>query len=105
MNGGIDETRIKSFLQSLDRLINLDDVNILFYRIFEILQSYNYTAESLMYELMEPCSFMMQKCAWLGNAIPCEKLFKVSKSTEGFCCSFNYIGLKKSLRVYIFLKI
>lgn len=50
-----------------------------------------------MLELMEPCSYMMQNCSWLGKSKPCETMFRVTKSSEGFCCSFNYKGLKNSL--------
>lgn len=94
IENGVDEGRVNRFLGSLDKLINADFVDVLYYRVFEILQALNYTSETLMLELMEPCTFMMQNCSWLGKYVPCATLFRISKSSEGYCCSFNYKGQK-----------
>lgn len=99
MEKGLDEVKINRFLSNLDKLITPDYVDSLFYRFFEILQTLNYTSERLMFELMEPCTFMLQNCHWLGKSVPCQTLFRVAKSSEGFCCSFNYKALKSSLEV------
>ncbi|XP_011699645.1 PREDICTED: pickpocket protein 28-like [Wasmannia auropunctata] len=39
--------------------------------------------------LMQPCSALLLRCAWLGKIHDCGKIFKTVKSNEGFCCSFN----------------
>lgn len=64
-----------------------------------ILTELNYTTEKLMFELMQPCSLMLETCIWLGKFVPCEKVFRVAKSSEGFCCSFNYNALRNNLEV------
>lgn len=56
----------------------------------DVLFQMNYTIEHLMFDMMEPCSQLMKSCSWLGTNIPCEQLFRVATSAEGFCCSFNY---------------
>lgn len=49
-----------------------------------------YKIDILMLRLMQPCSVMIKKCFWFDRLVPCEELFFVSKSSEGYCCSFNY---------------
>lgn len=58
-----------------------------------------YTTDRLMFELMQPCGNMIKSCAWLGKTVPCDTLFRVAKSSEGFCCSFNYKALKDALEM------
>ncbi|CAG9820244.1 unnamed protein product [Phaedon cochleariae] len=36
---------------------------------------------------------MLVKCEWKTSEVDCKKLFQKTKSTGGFCCSFNYKGL------------
>lgn len=66
---------------------------------WDVLESLGYTAEALLFELMQPCDKMISHCYWLNRPVPCESVFQVTKSSEGFCCSFNYranqhLGLK-----------
>lgn len=58
--------------------------------VFDIVEKMGYTSETLLQELMQPCSKMLYHCSWLNNEVPCEQLFRVTKGSEGFCCSFNY---------------
>lgn len=48
-----------------------------------------YTTNSLMREMMQPCNTMIKMCIWMGQLMPCDKLFYVSKTERGYCCSFN----------------
>ncbi|XP_037049613.1 pickpocket protein 11-like [Bradysia coprophila] len=68
-------------------------------QILANLTELNYTTEKLMFELMQPCSVMLENCIWLGQSVPCDTIFRVAKSSEGFCCSFNYNALKDNLEV------
>ena len=43
----------------------------------------------LMQQVMHKCTDMMLVCQWQGEDIPCFKLFKIWRSTSGYCCSFN----------------
>ncbi|KAF5283919.1 hypothetical protein FQR65_LT13680 [Abscondita terminalis] len=38
---------------------------------------------------------MMERCTWKGQHVPCDMLFKSVATPYGFCCSFNYFGLKQ----------
>lgn len=52
---------------------------------------HNYTYDKLMRLLMQPCDQMIVQCSWLNRNRPCNEMFGVSKTTKGFCCSFNTI--------------
>lgn len=71
-----------------------------YHPIQQHLQSvHNYTPERLMYWLMQPCEQLVTNCTWLGKQTPCNQMFRVAKSTEGFCCSFNYKAPRYNLEV------
>lgn len=59
----------------------------------QAMDAFGYTPETLMKDLMQPCDRLIRQCYWLNQEVNCSKLFYLSKSTEGFCCSFNYKGL------------
>lgn len=93
---GVNATQIELFftrLSGLVRAFTLPDQTLL--TIFEILEKMGYTTEKLLREVMQPCGKMLYSCAWLNEEYPCDKLFHVSKGSEGFCCSFNYNAVKK----------
>lgn len=54
------------------------------------MNQFNYTVESLMLELMEPCTSFIKQCSFLNKVYPCDQLFFIAKGSEGFCCAFNY---------------
>lgn len=58
--------------------------------VWDILSSNGYTSETLLLELMQPCDKLLSHCYWLNQRIPCNDVFETTKSSEGFCCSFNY---------------
>lgn len=66
------------------------------------LENAGYTCETMMRALMQPCSTMVKQCYWLGRTVPCEQLFHVSKSSEGFCCSFNYKHIEDNKYIVFF---
>lgn len=49
-----------------------------------------------MKKLMYPCTKLMVKCRWEGRIIDCKKLFKISETYQGYCCSFNIIKPQKA---------
>lgn len=57
--------------------------------ILDALSALGYTAEKLLLEVMQPCNKMLKKCLWYDRVTPCDTLFYVTKSSQGFCCSFN----------------
>lgn len=90
MTHGVSRNDVELFLKELAKLVVPEYVTGSFVAIQNALQKMNYTTEKLMYEVMQPCRQMLERCSWLGTLVPCETLFQVATSAEGFCCSFNY---------------
>eukprot|EP00094_Tigriopus_californicus_P002100 TCALIF_02024-PA protein Name:"Similar to Nach Sodium channel protein Nach (Drosophila melanogaster)" AED:0.08 eAED:0.09 QI:38/0.85/0.37/1/0.28/0.5/8/0/589 len=44
---------------------------------------------------MHSCEDMLLYCEWQGIPKKCDTLFKVSKSDNGFCCSFNIVTTRE----------
>lgn len=87
---GMNETRIDGFLRSINQLIKPSLIKDTFDDALDVLARMNYTTARMMFELMLPCTKLVHLCNWQGIAMPCERLFRVSTSADGFCCSFNY---------------
>lgn len=100
MEKGLKKDAIVEFLENLAKLINPEYIDALYLKTYQILEGMGYTTDKLMFELMQPCVNMIRDCSWLGKIVPCDSLFRVAKSSEGFCCSFNYQALKGSLEMY-----
>ncbi len=118
---GLEKEGVLEFLENLAKLITPEYIDALYLKTYQILQEMGYTTDKLvrytrshihtspgltfnllfeqMLELMQPCNLMIRSCSWLGKIIPCESIFRVAKSSEGFCCSFNYKALKDSLEL------
>lgn len=97
---GLKKEGIVEFLENLAKLITPEYIDALYLKTYQILEEMGYTTDRLMFELMQPCSNMIKNCAWLGKIVPCDTLFRVARSSEGFCCSFNYKALKGDLEMY-----
>ena len=91
---GVPEDRIPKYYEVLPNLINPEHVDSEF---LNIIQRTNYTTETLMTELAQPCDSLLKLCFWKGSETPCNELFKMTRSTEGICCSFNYVALRRAL--------
>lgn len=96
---GLAKESVLEFLENLAKLITPEYIDALYLKTYQILEEMGYTTDRLMFELMQPCENMIKSCAWLGKIVPCDSLFRVAKSSEGFCCSFNYKALKDSLEM------
>lgn len=90
MEFNITEERVDSFFHILNILVTPDFVDDTFNDTLAALEKLNYTMDRLMFTMMEPCTQLLHFCVWLGTRMPCNQLFRVSSSAEGFCCSFNY---------------
>lgn len=99
MEKGVSLERIYKFFELIPNLINPEYVDSEFLSISAILQGMNYTTETLMSEIAQPCDKLLRKCFWKGKETECHELFKLSRSTEGICCSFNYKALRRSLEM------
>lgn len=103
MEKGLKKEAIVEFLENLAKLINPEYIDALYLKTYQILEGMGYTTDRLMFELMQPCVNMIRDCSWLGKIAPCDSLFRVAKSSEGFCCSFNYQALKGSLEMWVYI--
>lgn len=83
-----------NFFSNLSNLVTFDYVHDSNIAVEYILLRLGYTIENIMLELIQPCEEMLQNCSWLGEVIPCKDLFRMIKTVDGFCCSFNYKALK-----------
>lgn len=92
LDAGVNATHIEYFFTNLWGLVQspLAPPSEVLLNVFDIVENMGYTAETLLQELMQPCSKMLYRCSWLNKEVPCEELFRVTKGSEGFCCSFNY---------------
>ena len=45
----------------------------------------------VMKKITQPCRHMLLKCIWQFKTVPCDRLFEHTLTTDGHCCSFNYI--------------
>lgn len=63
-------------------------------RLQDILDSNEYTIEEVMKQVAPSCSELLQRCKWKGEEKRCETIFETIKTTEGYCCAFNYYALK-----------
>ncbi|XP_055311194.1 sodium channel protein Nach-like isoform X2 [Sitodiplosis mosellana] len=96
---GLKKESIIEFLENLAKLITPEYIDALYLKTYQFLEEMGYTTDKLMLELMQPCNNMIKNCAWLGKIVPCDTLFRVARSSEGFCCSFNYKALKGDLEI------
>ncbi|XP_049805714.1 pickpocket protein 28-like [Schistocerca nitens] len=47
-----------------------------------------------MFQLAQPCEEMALHCRWRGKSCKCKELFRRRKTDAGYCCSFNYEGVR-----------
>lgn len=97
---GISESSINNVLSKLADLVRPQfiDWNEDNSQTYAAINEMGYTTETLMFELMQPCEKMLQQCFWLNQKMPCASLFRVTTSSGGFCCSFNYNSIKGFLK-------
>lgn len=96
---GIPKNEIEFFLRNLSKLVQPEYTDDLFENTYKILDELGYETDTLMREVMQPCDEMLNQCSWLGTFAPCDTLFRIAKSIEGYCCSFNYDAIKDNLEL------
>lgn len=93
MQHNLDNATLYDYFAELGKLVAPEPWDTSVAELIEMhrrLGALNWTSEDLMFELMQPCDVMITNCLWLGKPKPCQQLFRAAKSTEGYCCSFNY---------------
>lgn len=91
---GFNETILRKVFTKMQYLVQpkkMDDVAASL-EFESAMDMHNYSYDRLMFHLMQPCDEMLLQCSWLNRIRPCNEMFKVSRTTKGFCCSFNTIN-------------
>lgn len=65
----------------------------------QVLNDLEINTSKLMKTVMHPCDHFLNSCYWLRDKVQCNKIFRAIKTTDGFCCAFNFGGLRKELDV------
>jgi len=53
----------------------------------------------LLTQVAPKCEELLLRCVWKDRVHePCSTMFKLHKTYEGYCCSFNYFGIKEEDR-------
>ncbi|KAF5290766.1 hypothetical protein FQA39_LY14609 [Lamprigera yunnana] len=60
----------------------------------DILEANNVDVANLLKYLTPNCKEIVERCLWKGRYASCEEIFDLIATKNGFCCSFNYFGLK-----------
>lgn len=100
---GLNETDINLFMTKLGTLVrpqNLgwtEEIIASLNKTEKIVREMGYLSADLMLEVMQPCEHLFKTCRWLGVIRNCDTLFRVTKSSQGYCCSFNYKTLNATM--------
>jgi hypothetical protein len=56
----------------------------------------------LLLQVAPQCKDILLQCVWKGRVQEsCSKIFSLRKTYEGYCCSFNYVGLKEDILKWV----
>lgn len=89
MKTGLSSQEATRLLVSMASLINFEPTNSTFEEQEKIFGRLGYNPAKMLLELNQPCDSLVKYCYWLESEVSCAKHFQVTKTHEGFCCSFN----------------
>ncbi|XP_053602876.1 pickpocket protein 28-like [Plodia interpunctella] len=97
MNHSVSEAEITEFLTNLQRLkVSGFNGNVPHFKnITAILKEHYYDMDILMEEVHQKCENLLLYCSFNRRKQKCEDIFKMIKTYEGHCCSFNYVGVEE----------
>ncbi|XP_050309983.1 sodium channel protein Nach-like [Anthonomus grandis grandis] len=99
-----NSSSIESLAQSfklLYHLVNYNNQNIPrseYDRLNQVLRSRGKTEEEVFEAISPSCHKLIKKCFWKGERKKCEDMFEKIKTPIGYCCAFNYFGLRNMSR-------
>uniref|UniRef100_A0A336M002 CSON008921 protein n=1 Tax=Culicoides sonorensis TaxID=179676 RepID=A0A336M002_CULSO len=98
---GVEKDEYMKFLKSLSKLstFELESDNMTLDIERRIFQN-GLNPGELMRGVSKTCDDLLFDCELRGDPIECNKIFRRTRSSEGFCCSFNYYGLRDHLELY-----
>lgn len=95
--GDMSVDELASNLRYLILLAQELDTDVSYRRLLtiqDILERNNYTAEQMLQLITPSCGDMLKRCMWKGDETRCEAIFEQIATSVGYCCSFNYYGIK-----------
>uniref|UniRef100_A0A336MTW7 CSON004713 protein n=1 Tax=Culicoides sonorensis TaxID=179676 RepID=A0A336MTW7_CULSO len=98
---GVEKDEYMKFLKSLSKLstFELESDNMTLDIERRIFQN-GLNPGELIRGVSKTCDDLLFDCELRGDPIECSKIFRRTRSNEGFCCSFNYFGLRDHLELY-----
>ncbi|XP_076658617.1 sodium channel protein Nach-like [Halictus rubicundus] len=69
-------------------------------RLLSIFYGGHYNISEIMEYLTPECSSLLMTCVLRGEEKNCSDIFSVSKTQDGFCCTFNYFSDDDDNRTY-----
>ncbi|XP_021913488.1 pickpocket protein 11-like [Zootermopsis nevadensis] len=100
---GVTKEMVFSDMKFLLELLEPSEQNqTKFLQLQSVLDYNNVTVETVMRRVAPECEDFLMRCGWKGRVQEsCSTLFRLHKSYEGYCCSFNYIGIKEEILKYV----
>ncbi|XP_055621968.1 sodium channel protein Nach-like [Toxorhynchites rutilus septentrionalis] len=89
MNTGLSRQEATKLLVAMASLVNFEPTNATFEEQEKVFGLLGYTPAKMLLELSQPCGSLIKYCYWLEAEVSCAKHFQITKTHEGFCCSFN----------------
>ncbi|XP_068895417.1 sodium channel protein Nach-like isoform X1 [Tenebrio molitor] len=94
----VQEDEVEIVRRAFPQLLALTSVPTRNYNMTELMILHDVLLENnyneigaVMKKIMQPCEDMILKCMWQFKTVPCREIFEETLTTEGPCCSFNYI--------------
>ena len=63
----------------------------------DIMNKYQRKIPLVLQKVMQSCSKLILACSWQGKTVPCQSLFSVRRTDDGYCCSFNTLRMSEQL--------
>ncbi|GFG30440.1 hypothetical protein Cfor_03682, partial [Coptotermes formosanus] len=97
---GVTKDLVFSDMKYLLELLEPSEQNQTKFLLLQSIFDYNnITVETVMRRVAPKCEDILLRCVWKGRVQEsCSTIFGLHKTYEGYCCSFNYIGIKQEDR-------
>lgn len=97
VSNGRNPERLAWDIRVLVQLIHNDNPDIPsenYTMLNQLLKDNHIGVDDVLRMLSPTCKDMLLRCQWKGEETRCESIFEQIRTSDGFCCSFNYFALK-----------
>ncbi|CAH3989234.1 unnamed protein product [Pieris brassicae] len=95
-SSNVSGSDIELFLQSLPNLVDYRNSNghtSDFDHILRALKKHYFNIDTIMEEVHQRCEDLLLYCSFNRKPMICTDMFRLVKTFEGHCCTFNYVAL------------